>query len=73
MLSYMSLSPIAFKPSPEFDEIRSNLTKAKLDLKDRIVPAMNLGSFWKNANRYFPDFTMRALFLETFDNAWPRC
>ena len=73
MPSYMSLISIVFETSPEFDEIRSNLIKAKLDLTDRIVLAMNFGSFWKDASRYFPDFTMRALFFETFDNAWPNC
>jgi len=65
----MPLIPKAFEPQAELDEIRSKLTKTKLDANDRVVLAMNLGSFWKDANRYFPDFTMRALFFETFGNA----
>ena len=51
----MSLIPIAFEPSAELDEIRSKLIKAKLNLNDRVVLALNLGSFWKDAIRYFSD------------------
>lgn len=56
-----------FRPKLDVDELKSRLVEKKLVLNDRRAFALNLGSIFKDVARDYPDFTMRRLFFEVFE------